>query len=167
MVVAMAIAAGWLVTRRAPAMSTAAWSTSILSPDSLQLEPLFSVSEGTTTIALAPDGSQIVFAARRGTHAQLFVRRLSDFSVRALDGTENAVAPFFSPKSDAVAFFVGGELKRVSLADGRVTVLARNALDPSGGTWLPDGRIVSMSIKLPAGKSAQGRMSRTRPSPLS
>jgi serine/threonine-protein kinase len=149
--VAMLLAAGWLVGRRVHASAaSAAWSTSILLPDSLPLEPLFSVSEGTPTIALAPDGSQIVFVARHGTHTQLFVRRLSDFSLRALDGTEDAFAPFFSPQGDAVAFFVAGlhgaektdALERVSLTDGRVTVLARNAQDGTGGTFLPDGRIV-------------------------
>ena len=142
-VIAMALGAGWLAGRRTrAAVAGAAWSTSILFPDSLPLEPLFSVSEGMPTIALAPDGSQMVFVARRGTHTQLFVRRLSDFSLRALDGTENAFAPFFSLQSDAVAFFVGDMLKRVSLTDGRVTILARNALDGMGGTFLPDGRIV-------------------------
>ncbi len=150
-VLAGALAAGWFVGRRSPASAAStAWSTSILLPDSLQLDPLFSVSEGMPTIAIAPDGSQIVFVARRGAHTQLFARRLSDFSVRALDGTENAFAPFFSPRGDAVAFFVAGlhgeeksdVLERVSLADGRVTVLARNAQDGEGGTFLPDGRIV-------------------------
>jgi serine/threonine-protein kinase len=141
--IAMALGAGWLVgSRRRTSALNAAWSTSILLPESLPLEPLFSVSEGTTTIALAPDGSQIVFVARRGAHTQLFARRLSDFSVRAIDGTEDAFAPFMSPKGDVVAFFVGDMLKQVSLADGRVTVLAQNALDGTGGTFLPDGRIV-------------------------
>jgi serine/threonine-protein kinase len=140
---ALSLGAGWLAGRRAhTSAASATWSTSVLLPDSLPLEPLFSVSEGTTTIALAPDGSQMVFVARRGTHTQLFVRRLSDFSVRAIDGTEDAFAPFISPKGDAVAFFVGDMLKQVSLSDGRVTVLARNAQDGTGGTFLPDGRIV-------------------------
>ena len=142
-VVVMALAAGWLAGRRThTATATAAWSTSILLPDSLQLEPLFSVSEGMSTIAISPDGSQIVLVSRHGAHTQLFLRRLSDFSLRALDGTEDAFAPFFSPKGDAVVFFVGDMLKRVSLTDGRVTVLARNALDGFGGAFLPDGRMV-------------------------
>ena len=140
---AVAVAAGWLIGRRDRAPATAiAWSTSVLLPDSLSLEPLFSVSEGMPTIALSPDGSQLVFVARQGKYTQLFVRRLSDFSLRPLDGTNNAFAPFFSPRGDAVGFFVENDLRVVSLADGRVTVLARNALDATGGTWLPDGRIL-------------------------
>jgi serine/threonine-protein kinase len=142
-VVAIALGAGWLVGRRTRSSArSAGWSTSILLPDSLPLEPLFSVSEGMPTLAIAPDGSQIVFVARRGTHTQLFARRLSDFSLRALEGTENAFAPFFSAQGDVVGFFVGDMLKRVSLADGRVTVLTHNALDGTGGAFLPDGRIV-------------------------
>jgi eukaryotic-like serine/threonine-protein kinase len=140
---AFAIAVGWLLGRRthAPA-AVAAWSASILLADSLPLDPLFNVAEGMPTIALSPDGSQLVFVARHGAHTQMFLRRLSDFTVRALDGTENGFAPFFSPQGDAVAFFVGDELKRLSLADGRLTVMARNTHDPTGGAWLPDGEIV-------------------------
>jgi serine/threonine-protein kinase len=140
---AMTLAVGWLLGRRTHAPTAGvAWSTSVLLPDSLPLDPLFSVSEGMPTLALSPDGSQLVFVARRGTRTQLFVRRLSDFNLRPLDGTDNAFAPFFSPRGDAVAFFADGDLKTVSLADGRMTVLARNALDATGGTWLPDDRIV-------------------------
>ena len=142
-VAALALTAGWTAGRRTRAATvTTAWSTSVVLPDSLPLEPLFSVSEGMSTIAISPDGSEIVLVARRGTHTQLFLRQLADFSLRALDGTENAFAPFFSPQGDAVVFFVGDMLKRVSLVDGRVTVLAHNALDGFGGTFLPDGRIV-------------------------
>ena len=141
--VALAIAGGWLLGRRgSTAGAGVAWSTSVVLPDSLPLAPLFSVSEGMPTLAIAPDGSQLVFVARRGAHTQLFVRRLSDFSVRALEGTDDAFAPFFSPQGDAVGFFVEGEVRRVSLLDGRVTVMARNAGEPAGGAWLPDGRLV-------------------------
>ena len=140
-VAAIALAAGWLLGRRAHA-TAAAWNASVVLPDSLQLDPILTNAEGTGTIALAPDGSQLAFVARRGARTQLFVRRLSDFSVRALDGTDNAVAPFFSPKGDAVDFFADNQMKRVSLADGRITVIVRNTSDAWGGTWLPDGRLV-------------------------
>ena len=139
----VAVTAGWLAGRRGhTSAASVPWSTSILLPDSLPLEPLFSVAEGMPTVAIAPDGSRLVLVARHGAHAQIFVRRLTDFTLRALDGTENAFAPFFSPNGDAVAFFVGDTLKRVSLVDGRATVLARNALDGTGGAFLPDGRLV-------------------------
>ncbi len=116
--------------------------TSIVLPDSLALDPLSNNPEGLPTIALSPDGSQLVFAARSGSRAQLFVRRMSDFSVRALEGTEGAIAPFFSPNGEAVGFFAGPALKRVSLADGQVRILSPNMVDAWGGAWLPDGNLV-------------------------
>jgi serine/threonine-protein kinase len=140
-VAAIALGAGWLLGRRGHA-TIAAWNASVVLPDSLELEPIFTTAEGTGTIALSPDASQLAFVARRGNRTQLFVRRLSDFNARALDGTDNAVAPFFSPQGGAVDFFADGQVKRVSLSDGRITVIARNALDGWGGTWLPDGRLV-------------------------
>jgi serine/threonine-protein kinase len=143
---AMCIAGGWLLGHR-PMSSAAAvvWNTSVVLPDSLALEPLITNSEGMATIALSPDGSQLAFVSRKGTYPQLFIRRLSDFSVRAIDGTEGALAPFFSPSGDAVGFFAGGSLKRVALSDSRVTTVEPNIVDAWGGAWAPDGRMfVSM-----------------------
>jgi eukaryotic-like serine/threonine-protein kinase len=142
-VVALALAAGWVLGRKTETrVAGASWNASVLLPDSLELEPLFTTAEGIATIAVSPDGSQLAFVGRRGTHVQLFVRRMSDFAVRALDGTDNALAPFFSPRGDAVDFFADGQLKRITLTDGSVSVIARNAPDPWGGAWLPDGRLV-------------------------
>ncbi len=140
---AFLLAAGWFVGRRATVTSTAvAMSTSLLLPDSLVLEPFTSNTEGLPTLALSPDGSQLVFVSRAGKQPKLFIRRLADFAVRPLDGTDGATAPFFSPGGDAVAFFSDGLLKRLSLADGRVTTVASGISDPWGGAWLSDGRIV-------------------------
>ena len=132
--------AAWALLRPTPAAP--ARSTSIVLPDSLALDPLSNTPEGLPTIAISPDGSQLVFAALRGNRAQLFVRRMSDFSVRALEGTEGASAPFFSPDGGAVGFFAGPALKRVSLADGQVRTLSPNMVDNWGGAWLPDGNLV-------------------------
>ena len=140
---AFLLAAGWFLGRRGTASSSgAAISTSVLLPDSMALEPLITNSEGLPTLALSPDGSQLVFVSRGGRLPQLFVRRLSDFSVRAIEGTDRAIAPFFSPSGDAVGFFAEGSLKRLALADGRVTTIASGLADPWGGAWLSDGRIV-------------------------
>jgi serine/threonine-protein kinase len=104
----LCLAGGWLLGRRAVSSTgAAAWNASVMLPDSLALEPLITNTEGMVTIALSPDGSQLAFVSRKGKDPQLFIRRLSDFSVRAIDGTEGALAPFFSPSGDAVAFFPG------------------------------------------------------------
>jgi serine/threonine-protein kinase len=140
---ALAVAALWGWLRPAVSASgTVPWGASVMLPDSLALDPFSNNPEGMPTLALSPDGSKLVFVARHGNRTRLYVRQLSDFSVRALDGTEGAIAPFFSPAGDAVAFFMANDLKRVRLADGQVRTLSAALTDPFGGAWLPDGRIL-------------------------
>jgi len=139
----LAVAALWGWLRPAgPSSGIVSWGASVTLPDSLALDPFSNNPEGMPTIALSPDGSKLVFVARRGNRTQLYLRQLADFSVRALDGTEGAIAPFFSPAGDAVAFFTANNLKRVTFADGQVRRLSPILSDPFGGAWLPDGRIL-------------------------
>jgi serine/threonine-protein kinase len=140
---AICLAGGWILGRRSSgALAATAMSTSIVLPDSLALQPLATNTEGMATIALSPDGSRLAFIARKGQNPQLFIRRMSDFGIQAIDGTEGALAPFFTPKGDAVAFFAAFTLKLVTLADGRVTTVAQNVIDAWGGAFTTDGRIV-------------------------
>jgi tRNA A-37 threonylcarbamoyl transferase component Bud32/Tol biopolymer transport system component len=143
------LAGGWLLGRagRAPVHAAAALSTSVLLPDLLQLAPELLMSEGTETLALSPDGRQLVFAARHGDASQLYLRTLSRFDLRPLDGTAGAQAPFFSPSGDLVYFFGPRGLMRVTLADGRVALVRRAppsqfAGEAWGGTVMADGRVV-------------------------
>ncbi len=140
-VLAVAALWGWLRPARS-SPGIVSWGASVTLPDSLALDPFSNNPEGMPTIALSPDGSKLVFVARHGNRTQLYLRQLADFSVRALDGTEGAIAPFFSPASDAVAFFAANNLKRVTFADGQVRRLSSTLSDPFGGAWLPDGRLL-------------------------
>jgi Tol biopolymer transport system component len=92
---------------------------------------------------ISPDGTRIVFrAAERDTGRQrLYLRRLDRATAEKLAGTDQGVQPFWSPDSRYVAFFGGGELKRVDLASGLVTSLAQ-APRPEGGAWLASGDII-------------------------
>ena len=123
--------------------------------------------EGSETLALSPDGRQLVFVARHGAASQLYLRTLSQFGLRPLDGTAGAQAPFFSPSGDAVYYFGPQGLMRVTLSDSRVTLVRR---PPSGqyvgeawgGTVMPDGRIVLsqqlasyLSVLTPSGDSVR------------
>jgi hypothetical protein len=59
----------------------------------------------------------------------------------AVRGSENALSCFFSPAGDAVGFITDLGVHKVSLRDLLVTSLAPDALNRSGGTWGPDGRL--------------------------
>jgi eukaryotic-like serine/threonine-protein kinase len=148
-VAVLGAACGWLLGRReAPARApTGAFGLSVLLPDSLSLQPQLTSAEGTATLAISPDGSLLVFAVGHGASAHLVARTLTDFSMRALSGTEGAQAPFFSPRGDAVYFVSANSVKRITLADGRVTTLrapttGEFAGEAWGGTVMSDGTII-------------------------
>ena len=93
-------------------------------------------------IAISPDATRIVYSSRDAQgKVLLYWRRLDQSSVNALPGTESAFDPFFSPDGKHVAFFADGRLKTIELESGSITDLA-NAVNPAGGSWGDDGRIV-------------------------
>jgi eukaryotic-like serine/threonine-protein kinase len=92
-------------------------------------------------VAMSPDGSLVAYVGTRGGRAQLFVRPLNRLESRALPGTSDAIAPFFSPDHRWVAFFAEGKLKKVPV-DGGTPVTLCEAPIGFGGSWGPDGTIV-------------------------
>ncbi len=94
-----------------------------------------------TSFALAPDGRQIVFVAAGDGASRLWLRSLATTTAQPLAGTEGATYPFWAPDSRSVAFFAGGELKRLDLGGGTPKTLAP-ALSGSGGTSNADGVIL-------------------------
>ena len=75
-------------------------------------------------LALAPDGSHIVYTSRRGSSTELRLRAMDQLVPTALPGTEGATTPFFAPAGEAVGFFAGGKLQTLSLVGLRVRSLA-------------------------------------------
>ncbi len=93
-------------------------------------------------LAISPDGTTLVFCARKGEGAdRLWVRTLASAQVRELAGTEGASSPFFSPDGRSVGFFARSKLMRVDVAGGPVIALA-DTPDPRGGSWGRNGVIV-------------------------
>ncbi len=93
------------------------------------------------SLAISPDGSTLAFVASRGSQTQLFVRAMSSLESTPLQGTTNAVAPFFSPDGRWVAFFAGGELKKVALSGGTPVTLCEAPVG-LGGSWNQDDVIL-------------------------
>jgi Tol biopolymer transport system component len=93
-------------------------------------------------LALSPDGRRIAFVATTADGRDLlFVRPLDALEARAIDGTEGAAFPFWSPDSRNVAFFAQDKLKRVDSAGGPPQTLC-DAAAPRGGSWGRGGTIV-------------------------
>ncbi|HUD71178.1 MAG TPA: protein kinase [Dongiaceae bacterium] len=92
-------------------------------------------------LALSPDGSMLVFVARRETAQQLYLRRLTEREAVPLPGTEGAATPFFSPDGQWIAFFAQGKIKRIAVGGAAMQIVASEAIDPRGGSWGTDGNI--------------------------
>ena len=93
-------------------------------------------------LALSPDGRRLAFvAARKRAASQLWIRPLDDVQAQPLPGTEGASFPFWSPDSRFIAFFAGGQLKKIDTTGGLPQALCP-AGTGRGGTWNPDGIIV-------------------------
>jgi Tol biopolymer transport system component len=73
---------------------------------------------------------------------QIYLRRLEQTSSVPVKGTEGATGVFFSPNSRSIgAVLTSGLLETVSLDDGLVVSLLRDADINSGGAWGSDDRI--------------------------
>ncbi len=91
---------------------------------------------------VSPDGRRFAFTAvSNGATPRLFVRALDSRDAVAIDGTDGAKQPFWSPDGTALGFFASRKLMKVVVTGG-VPVVVCDAPDARGGTWSPTGTIV-------------------------
>ena len=99
----------------------------------------------TPAIAISPDGSHLVYVAKRGeAPAQLFLRPLDALKAEPIAGTEGAASPFFSPDGHWLAFFASDDkLKKVAVAGGAaLTICDGGPIARVGGAWGPNNTIL-------------------------
>jgi serine/threonine-protein kinase len=96
-------------------------------------------SRSGTAIVLSPDGRRIAYLA--GDPQRLHVRQIGQFEGVALNGTEEASQPFFSPDGEWIGFFSGNQMKKVSIFGGAAMTLAQ-VQSHRGASWGDDGKIV-------------------------
>ena len=92
-------------------------------------------ADGTSASVLSPDGTYLAFVAEEASRKLLWVRRFDSFVSRPLDGTDEALMPFWSPDSRSIGFYAGGKLKRVNLTDGAVQTICDASGVPRGAAW--------------------------------
>jgi serine/threonine-protein kinase len=94
-------------------------------------------------VAISPDGKYVAFTRYASAGSALSVRGSDQLESRPLAGTDGAAQPFFSLDGAWIGFFVGSQLKKVSLDGAIVVPIAdlRSSL-PFGATWTRDDRIV-------------------------
>jgi eukaryotic-like serine/threonine-protein kinase len=94
------------------------------------------------SIALSPDGRQLVAAANNANGRQLYIRNIDELAAKPLDGTAGAASPFFSHDGNWIGFFSDGRLQRVPAAGGAAVDIAAAPGVPAGAVWGPDDRIL-------------------------
>ncbi len=93
-------------------------------------------------VAVSPDGTMMVYAARDGSGpVMLHLRRLDSPDATVISGTQDAVYPFWSPDSRYVGFGAEDKLKKVAVAGGPPVSLCP-ASNMKGGTWNRDDVIL-------------------------
>ncbi|MFI5214648.1 MAG: hypothetical protein ACHQU8_08935, partial [Gemmatimonadales bacterium] len=140
--------APWAVAGVAAAMAAFGWLHPHRSPDVQRFGVVLPDSMGVrtdhngTSVALAPDGSRLVYVGSVPHQPQqLYVREFGQLEPRPIPGTAGAESPFFSPDGQWVAFFADGKLKKVALAGGPPLSIA-DAPSGRGGAWSTRGQIV-------------------------
>ena len=107
-----------------------------------------------SNVAISPNGKHIAFIAAgsggiaAGSEGKLWVQDLDKRQPRAIDGTEGAINPFWSPDSDFIGFAATGELKKVSVQGSLAIRLCELPGKIFGATWSPDGEVIVFSSGL-------------------
>jgi serine/threonine-protein kinase len=132
-------------------------------PTTLTADGQMRGTELVQTVAIAPDGSAIVYRDTVGGTPQLLLKGRQEMEPQPLAGTDGARGPFFSPDGAWLGFFADGQLHKMSALGGGSVTLADSAPAgfPASGTWLDDGTIVftDASIRLRRVSAAGGAAS--------
>jgi serine/threonine-protein kinase len=97
-------------------------------------------------LAVAPDGSAIVYVDSVGTGSQLMLKQRDDVLSTPLSGTADATGPFFSPDGAWIGFTADGKLRKVPRGGGGSVTLADStmmlAVGFGAGAWLDNDTIL-------------------------
>ncbi len=101
----------------------------------------FDVRETRPVMVISPAGDEVVFVATDGETRRLYRRSLKSLDAVALEGTDGAKAPFYSPDGLWVGFAAAdNRMKKVSLESGQVVTLTDGSW--GAGSWGEDGSII-------------------------
>jgi tRNA A-37 threonylcarbamoyl transferase component Bud32 len=96
-----------------------------------------------TSVAVAPDGSGIVYSDSVGANIQLLFKPRDALEATPLAGTEGGTGPFFSPDGSWIGFYADNKMLKVPLGGGGVITLGDANATPgfAAGAWAEDGTI--------------------------
>ena len=136
------VAALWALTRSSAPEPRVVTRTVINLPEARHL-----ALEGTTAVALSPDGRFVAYFARNEGTSELYLRALDELEAKPIAGSEGGLMPFFSPDSQWLGFDAGGAMMKVSVSGGVPVPLFEGSAH-RGASWSESGVVLS-----PAGSS--------------
>jgi Tol biopolymer transport system component len=93
--------------------------------------------------AVSADGRHVAWVTIPADgRPKVWVQSLATGTGRALDGTEGATYPFWSPDGASIGFAAQGQLKRIDLASGSIKSIATVPDVPIGAAWNAQNVIV-------------------------
>jgi serine/threonine-protein kinase len=102
----------------------------------------FTVDIPGTNVAIAPDGSELVYHVRTRNSPQLVRRRFDRLEQELIPGTDRAASPTFSPTGTQIAFARQGRLMRTTLGGSSPVPICDISGDFGGASWGDDNAIV-------------------------
>ena len=163
----LGVIGGWLLPRQQPDAASPITQLQMGVAPANHLVTSNSNRPARTAFAIAPDGRSIVFAGRVGPASQLYMRALDAAVATAIDGTDGAIAPFFSPDGRWIGFIAEEpsrlRVKKVAIAGGPALSLC-DLPDQQfwGASWADDGTIFYGArgglFKVPSGGGSPERV---------
>ena len=156
---ALGLAAGWWLARpHAEPRPLVQFGLAL--PDSARYVDTFGRS-----VAVSPDGSELVYSGGTAEQHRLFLRRLDEPKPTPIPGTEDGYMPFFSPDGEWLGFVANQRLMKVRLSGGAPIVVVQllgNLV--AGATWGAHDQIVLEDVSgLSQIKGAGGRLEQLVP----
>jgi serine/threonine-protein kinase len=113
-------------------------------------EAIFFSSQGNPSrLAIAPDGSELVYVGSDGeTGTQLWHRPFDQLNASPLPGTQSGWSPVFAPDGERLAFIAAldePEIRVISLGGGPPVTVVNNGVD-SRAAWGPDDYLYFISF---------------------
>jgi eukaryotic-like serine/threonine-protein kinase len=141
-----AVAVGAWYARRGQGADAPDVRFEIPAPPNGTLQGILGVSS-----AISPDGRRLVMAVTTETGPRLFLRDLASTVAVALEGTDGASGPFWSPDSQSIGFFTDTKLKRISVNGGAPQTICDLSPESASNLWKlaswgPDGTILATGI---------------------
>jgi Tol biopolymer transport system component len=132
---AAAIVAGAVLGAAALWFGSVRWAAATTSgAREVQFEISTPYTDDVMSFAMSGDGQKLAYVAQEDGVSKIWVRPIDSVTAYALQGTDGATFPTWSPDGTSIAYFAGSKLNRIDVDGGRPQTLA-DAPNGRGGTW--------------------------------